>query len=424
MHQSAGQDGLLGMALHPELLAGTGRDYVYLAFTYDASSAPPPGDEADPAPLDRRVALRRYVYDAASHTLVDPVTLIDGLPASNDHNSGRLKFGPDGKLYYTLGDQGNNQFDNKCEPIRAQELPTEEMIAASDWSLYVGKILRLEPDGSIPRDNPRLDGVRSHIYSYGHRNAQGIVFGPHGRLYAAEHGPKSDDELNVIAAGQNYGWPHVAGYQDDRGYVNANWSAAPDCAALRFDDYIVPASVPWEPESAWTGSFVAPIQTFYTVPPDFEFSDPACAGNDYICWPTIAPASLDLYGQHRNGIPGWANSLLVVSLKRGAVLRSRLRPDGRAVVGETEELFRTINRYRDIAQAPDGRAFYIVTDTSGQTSGPTEGYTAQLDYPGALLEFEYAPAEPVPAAAPPAPDFCEAPRTSEDQEHFSLELED
>ncbi|HWO12626.1 MAG TPA: glucose/sorbosone family PQQ-dependent dehydrogenase [Polyangiaceae bacterium] len=425
VHQSAGQDGLLGMALHPELLHGAGKDYVYLAFTYDAA-ARAAGAEAEPTPftLARRVELRRYTYDAATQTLGDPHTLIDGLPASNDHNSGRLKIGPDQKLYYTLGDQGNNQFDNKCRPIRAQELPTEEMIAKADWSLYVGKILRLELDGRIPFDNPRLAGVRSHVFSYGHRNAQGIVFGPTGILYAAEHGPKSDDEINVIEAGHNYGWPQVAGFQDDQAYEYANWSASPECTTLPFDDYVVPPSVPIELESAWPGSFEPPIQTFYTVPVDYEFVDPACRGNDYICWPTIAPASLDLYGRHPHGIPGWANSLLTVSLKRGAVLRSALSRNGRAVVGETEELFRTINRYRDLAQAPDGRAFYVVTDTGGQTSGPTEGFTGQLDNPGALLEFAYAPLESTPPPTSDAcePEGCEAPSISEANGRYRFEF--
>ncbi len=422
VYQGGGQDGVLGMALHPRLLTGTGEDYVYVAFTYDAAAgndvsagftdagagtessadlgdagtgtALGPGDAAagnEPI-IDARVALRRYEYDVVTQRLGRPVTLLSGLPASSDHNSGRLAFGPDDKLYYTIGDQGANQFLNKCHPNRAQDLPTAEQVEARDWSLYRGKVLRIGLDGSIPTDNPVLADVRSHVFSYGHRNAQGISFGASGTLYASEHGPKSDDELNIIRGGQNYGWPHVAGYQDDQAYVYANWSLAPDCETLTFDDYVIPPSVPSATESSWPGPFVSPIKTLYTVANDYNFHDPACAGSEYICWPTVAPSSLDVYTQQPSGIPGWADSLLVVSLKRGAVLRFKLLPDGQSVEAESQELFRTINRYRDIAQAPNGRDFYVVTDSTGQTSGPTQGFTGELDNPGALLEFSYAPA--------------------------------
>ena len=73
----------------------------------------------------------------------------------------------------------------------------------------------MNSDGSIPADNPIINGVQSHIFTYGHRNAQGIAVGPNGDLYIAEHGDKSDDELNRLQAGGNYGWPNIAGYQDD-----------------------------------------------------------------------------------------------------------------------------------------------------------------------------------------------------------------
>ena len=82
-------------------------------------------------------------------------------------------------------------------------------------------------DGSIPDDNPVLEGVRSHVYSYGHRNPQGLVFDADGQLFAAEHGPSTNDEVNRIEAGGSYGWPEVAGRQDDRAYAYANWSARP-----------------------------------------------------------------------------------------------------------------------------------------------------------------------------------------------------
>jgi PQQ-dependent dehydrogenase (s-GDH family) len=384
VHQSAPQDGLLGMALHSRLLTGTGHDHVYVAYTYDA----------DPGPqLDRRTKIRRYTYDAVSQGFGQPVDLITNLPASYDHNAGRLIFGPDERLYYTIGEGGNNQFENTCLPIRAQELPTAADVSARDWSKYQGKVLRLDLDGSIPEDNPVLSGVRSHVYSYGHRNPQGIVFGPDGLLYASEHGPKTDDEVNLIQAGKNYGWPHVVGYQDDQAYVYGNWSASSPtpCEALEFSNYDIPGSVPQQKESEWCHpDFAPPIATFYTVPSGHEFRDPACAGgSEYICWPTIAPASLDVYAPKEGGIPGWTRALLVPSLKQGSVFRARLSEDGRSIVGDPVPLFKTTNRYRDITVAPDSRTFYVITDPGGLTGGPTGGSTAELENPGAILEFKY-----------------------------------
>ena len=109
----------------------------------------------------------------------------------------------------------------------------------------------MELDGAIPADNPTIDGVRSHIYAYGLRNPQGLSFGPTGLLYASEHGPSTDDEVDLIRAGKNYGWPHVAGYNDDRSYAYANWSASAPapCASLKFDSLKLPPSVPAVKES-------------------------------------------------------------------------------------------------------------------------------------------------------------------------------
>jgi len=120
------------------------------------------------------------------------------MPASNDHNSGRLIFGPDLKLYYSFGDQGYNQFGNACLSILAQNLPN----SAADYANYPGKILRINTDGSVPVDNPVLAGVQSHVYTYGHRNPQGLVFAQDGTLYSSEHGAKVDDELNKIIPGK------------------------------------------------------------------------------------------------------------------------------------------------------------------------------------------------------------------------------
>jgi PQQ-dependent dehydrogenase (s-GDH family) len=152
-----GQDGLLGLALHPELLEGKANDYVFTAYTYvdEARGADETvTDESSPYRF-LYTKIVRLTYDPASGTLGDPFELIAGLPASNDHNSGRMKIGPDGKLYYTIGDGGNNQLGNWCIPIEAQRLPTAEEIAAKDWFAYQGKSLRLNLDGSIRRTTRR-----------------------------------------------------------------------------------------------------------------------------------------------------------------------------------------------------------------------------------------------------------------------------
>jgi PQQ-dependent dehydrogenase (s-GDH family) len=369
-------EGVLGLALHPDLLKGVGRDYVYVAYTYDAD----PGSA-----LLRRMKLRRYTYSAAKSTLADPVDLIANLPAHDDHGGGRLAFGPDQKLYLTRGDNGGNWLANYCMPNRSQDLPTASQIAAADWSAYIGKILRLNLDGSIPADNPVLNGVRSHVYSYGHRNPQGLAFGPDGKLYSSEHGPGTDDEVNLIVAGGNYGWPHVAGYLDDRGYVYANWSqsAGVRCADLKFDEYVAPPSVPRQRETEWKGTFVPPIRTFFTVGADYN---PRVSGGA-----TIAAGGMAAYTARENGIPGWANSLLQTGMTMGRVYRMKLSDDGASIVGANEELFRTVNRYRDIAIGRDQRTFYFTTDHEGlgRTTDLSGGPTLTYANPGAILEFRY-----------------------------------
>jgi PQQ-dependent dehydrogenase (s-GDH family) len=383
-----GPGGLLGMALDPGLLTGTGNDHVYVAYTYDA--------DAHPTTVRLRTKIVRLTYDPRARMLGTPRDILLNLPAGNDHQGGRLIIGPDRKLYFTIGDMGANQLANFCNLNRAQSLPTVEQVQMRDWSLYQGKILRLNLDGSIPADNPTIAGVKSHIYSYGHRNPQGLVFGADGRLYESEHGPNTDDEVNLIRAGGNYGWPHVAGYRDDQSYAYANWSASKGvpCGSLTFTAYpAVPPSVPVQKESAWSHpDFVPPIQTFRTVPTGYDFKNPKCAERElyYQCWPTVAPSSLAVYTA-KNGIPGWDRSLLMPSLKHGTVYRIQLDAAGTAVVGDPDENehVKTVNRYRDVALRPDGLALFIATDVGGNTQDQSGRPAAKVENAGAILEFRY-----------------------------------
>ncbi|GAB7037138.1 MULTISPECIES: glucose/sorbosone family PQQ-dependent dehydrogenase [Catenuloplanes] len=376
------QDGLLGMALHPDLLEGTNSNpYAYLTYTYDADPAA--------AVLLRRQKIVRYTYQRSTGTLGAPLTLIAGLPVTIDHVSGRLVIGPDSKIYYTIGDGGHNQATLYCQPILSQALPTLRQVLTEDWSAYQGKVLRLNLDGTVPLDNPVINGVRSHVYSYGHRNAQGLAFGPTGLLYSTEQGPKSDDELNLITAGGNYGWPHVNGYRDDRAYTYDNWSAAPDCESLTYSDFVTPASVPRQRETAFTDPrLVGPMRTFHTVPNGFNFQDPRCVVGGvavyHMCWPTIAPSSAAFYAS--SGVPGWRNSVLVPSLKYGTVYRVPVGADGISA-GEPTALWRTVNRYRDLAFGADGRTFYVSTDVSGIAADLAGTPTLGLANPGSILVF-------------------------------------
>jgi PQQ-dependent dehydrogenase (s-GDH family) len=355
------QDGLLGLALHPDLLKNTGNDFVYVAMTYD--------DDPGTA-VRQRLGVRRYRFDRASGQLSQPTELLRDLPAHDDHVGGRLALGPDRMLYLTVGDLGANFARNRCNPNFAQRLPTLAEVGKRDYTAYAGKILRLALDGSIPEDNPGLAGVQSHVFSYGHRNPLGLSFGPNGRLYESEHGPSSDDEVNLIQGGRNYGWPNVAGFRDDKVYVYSNWSAsAPTACGALPPGGPPPASVPSSKESAFTDvRFTPPLATFFTVDSESAISGSGSA--------TIAPG----------GLAATADALYVLSLIRGTVFRLALGPDGRTT-GEPVAMWKTANRYRDIAISPDGRTAFLATDNSGPYRDEAGVTTQKLANPGSILAF-------------------------------------
>jgi glucose/arabinose dehydrogenase len=188
--ETTAEGGLLGIALSPNF--STEPD-IYLYYTYRDSTG-----------LWNRVVRMRE----GSQGLGPEVIIIDKIPAGNIHDGGRIKFGPDGKLYITCGEAGVGE--------RAQ-----------NQSILGGKILRVNGDGSIPVDNP-FSG--SPVWSLGHRNPQGLAWSESGALYASEHGPSGEggvfahDEINLITPGSNYGWPIHAGYSDDVKYVSPLYS--------------------------------------------------------------------------------------------------------------------------------------------------------------------------------------------------------
>ncbi len=183
---SGGEGGLLGLAVHDGEL-----------YSYSTAEG------------ENRVERRDIAGEPGALSLGEPTTVIDGIPAAGNHNGGRIAFGPDGMLYVTTGDAGDRD-------------------SAQDVDALSGKILRLTPDGGIPDDNPFDD---SPVYSYGHRNPQGIGWDADGTMYASEFGQDTWDELNVIEAGGNYGWPEAEGIADDDDFIDPVQQWTPDAAS-------------------------------------------------------------------------------------------------------------------------------------------------------------------------------------------------
>lgn len=180
--RARGEGGLLGIAVHD--------DHLY-AYSTGAD--------------ENRLQRFELTGGPGSFALGRVETLLDGIEAAGVHNGGRIAFGPDGMLYATVGDAGNAQ-------------------AAQDPGSLSGTILRLTPEGEIPSDNP-FEG--SPVYSYGHRNPQGLAWDEDGTLYATEFGQDTWDELNVIEPGGNYGWPEVEGAAGDDRFVDPVQQWAP-----------------------------------------------------------------------------------------------------------------------------------------------------------------------------------------------------
>ena len=183
---AVGEGGLLGIAVRD--------DFVYAYLTTDS---------------DNRIVRHALTGETGELGLGEPEVVLDGIPAASVHNGGRIAFGPDGMLYATTGDAGTTG-------------------SAQDLDSLAGKILRMTPAGEVPEDNP-FDG--SLVHSYGHRNPQGIAWDEDGTMYASEFGQDTWDELNVIEAGGNYGWPEVEGIADQDEFVDPVQQWSPDDAS-------------------------------------------------------------------------------------------------------------------------------------------------------------------------------------------------
>ncbi|SDJ65453.1 Glucose/arabinose dehydrogenase, beta-propeller fold [Nonomuraea maritima] len=191
-----GEGGLMGVAVRDE--------HVFLYYTADR---------------DNRIVRYRLAGDALS----EPTVIVQGIPKGGIHNGGRLAFGPDGYLYATTGEVGDGSL-------------------AQDRDSLGGKILRMTTDGAPAPGNP-FDTL---VFSYGHRNVQGLAWDPSGRLYASEFGQNRYDEINAIRPGANYGWPVIEGRGDDRRFVNPILTWATDEAS--------PSGMAYANGSLWVGA--------------------------------------------------------------------------------------------------------------------------------------------------------------------------
>ncbi len=200
-----GEGGLLGLALHPDFRENS---FLYLYYTYQDGG---------------RIFNKVVRYLLVERKLIDPKVIIESIPGSGNHNGGRIKFGPDGFLYITTGDAQNPNL-------------------AQDISSLAGKILRVADDGSFPEGNP-FPG--SPVYSFGHRNPQGLAWDEKRRLFETEHGARGKDELNLVEPGKNYGWPIIQGAEAKDGMESPMLQSGTDIWA--------PAGTAWLNNSVFFG---------------------------------------------------------------------------------------------------------------------------------------------------------------------------
>lgn len=261
-----GESGILGLTLDPDFAATR---HVYLTYTATAPGRP---------------VQRLMRYREVDNRLGEGIVLLDDVPAANIHNGSRVKFGPDGRMYVSLGDVA---------------VPS----VAQDVASLNGKILRLNADGTSAPGNR----FSSPVYSFGHRNPQGVDWHPvTGDLWATEHGQTGNDEVNVIDSGVNYGWPII--------------------------------------EADQTRPDMAPPIVFYN--------------------PAVAPSGAAFY--RGTAIPAFRNQLFVATLRGMALIR--LTIDGRRVTAQERLLENRYGRLRDVVSGPDGYLYFCTSNRDGRTT--------------------------------------------------------
>ncbi len=281
--EPTGESGLMGMTLHPKFADNR---FVYIAYAYQDAN--------------KKQNVKVVRYRETGETFVEPKTIIDVISAAKYHAGTRLKFGPDSKLYITTGDATEQKLAQKLDSIN-------------------GKTLRLNDDGTIPEDNPfvKQASARPEIWTYGHRNAQGMDFHPEsGIMFQSEHGPSlidgvslfgkrsGGDEVNIVERGKNYGWDKIS-----------------------------------------HNSTKAGMET-----PIIEFS------------PAIAPGSGTFY--RGDLFPDFNNNFFIGCLKGEMIIR--LVMDGRKIVSRDKLLEKQYGRIREVAVAPDGSIYFSTSNRDGR----------------------------------------------------------
>jgi glucose/arabinose dehydrogenase len=298
------ESGMLGMEIHPNFNSGS--PYVFLAYTYLSGGA--------------KEKIVCYEYDSSNDQLINEVVLLEDIPANSTHSGCRLLALNDLTMLITTGD-------------------VQDWMSAQDLSALSGKTLRMSintDDGSggqIPADNP-IPG--SYVWSWGHRNAQGLALSPDGIIYSSEHGPSNDDELNILQPGGNYGWPNVQGYCDN------NW----------VDDY-----------------YAEDLTNSYT---EIDY----CEDNNVIesMWSSGSStiATSDIIWYDHPSIPEFQNTLLMTVLKDKNLVRFELSEDGSQVESYTEFFNNEWGRLRDICVSPDGKIYLATNGYSWPSQPPNQ----------------------------------------------------
>jgi PQQ-dependent dehydrogenase (s-GDH family) len=421
------QGGMMGLALHPDFMnTVSAKKYVYIGYVQTQGSTP-----TNNTGQFYTNSLVRFTYNTVSGLLENPVAICDTLPGSKDHNSGRMIIAPVGGvnyLFYAEGDMGAGQYENLTRTQNAQKL-----------SSYEGKVLRfnLEEDADavqnigvrsanydrwIPNSNPfnATLGVQSAVYTLGVRNNQGFAYNPAtNKLYGAEHGQFSDDEINIIEMGKNYGHPLVEGYNDGN-YNNAKAGSSSGSNPLIISEATNVTSV------IGVANYRDPLYTYFPAP-----NGPAATANTILniyqsttgnpggngTWHSVAHSGMDIYTS--SFIPGWQNSLFTAAMKWARFFRLKLNATGDLVVptpagspsptNDTVALFWAQNRYRDLAFSPDGKSIFAAIDLDQTTSGPTAGSPQPSECPGCIKKWDFlgyndnAGLSSIPTSIPIAP---------------------
>jgi glucose/arabinose dehydrogenase len=312
--------------------------YIYFVYSYNS------GKEVAPV---TRFRIKRLKWDEATSTVIEDTNIVNQLITGFDYYGGRLLAAKQDGISYLFVSIGDNGRSVLSSPDCYVPQSTNPNNFTQDISTQNGKIHRFHMDGTIPADNP-VGG--NSFYTRGHRNPQGLIYHPTLEIiYAVEHGDRTDDEINILQKGMNYGWKDVQGYHDGNYEDEMNF----------IDNYMPHPMIA-------NDALVAPIYSWCTV---------LDSSNVWTDWCSVAPSGGDYYGSA--AISEWTNSLLVVTLKNGATTDRELfqfqlssngtivpstieEPNPKRFFGEDQGMN---GRLRDLAISPCGQTLYLINNS-------------------------------------------------------------